>query len=214
MSYKLSTLIYGGLFVAGITYASASLSISTKDSLKKEVLRSSELTLCDNKGICIELDKSTPLPDTATIAPLGVEYALNQKEVKCLAQQIHQEAVRTNPVDKAAVGHATINRVMHSEYPNTICGVISYERCWKGKCRFDMSWYGNKTKRYSMPPESYVDLARDIIKGEVTNPIGYATNWYNANLDSKGSFNYRMMMQAKNAAFKIPNSPHFFIEIR
>ena len=77
----------------------------------------------------------------------GVEFT--KEEAFCLAQNVFMEAKGENLAGKSAVAHVTLNRVKHSKYPNSVCGVTKQAKLrtnWKGSqvpiigmCQF--SWY-------------------------------------------------------------------------
>lgn len=61
---------------------------------------------------------------------------ISEKELKCLAENIHYEAPTEPYLGKLAVAVVTMNRVRHPDFPKTICGVV-YQRNTRG-CQF--SW--------------------------------------------------------------------------
>lgn len=56
-----------------------------------------------------------------------------QQQINCLASNIFYEARGESKKGQIGVGLATINRVKHPRYPNTICAVVSQ--------RGQFSWY-------------------------------------------------------------------------
>ena len=59
----------------------------------------------------------------------------------CLAEAMYHEARGQGSFGMLAVGIVIKNRVKHSDYPNTICGVVRQGRHWKGvpirnRCQF------------------------------------------------------------------------------
>lgn len=72
-----------------------------------------------------------------TILPVVKEITMvSEKELKCLAENIHYEAPMEPYLGKLAVAMVTMNRVRHPDFPKTICGVV-YQRNPRG-CQF--SW--------------------------------------------------------------------------
>ena len=72
------------------------------------------------------------------------------EDAKCLAKNIYFEAGVESTAGKLAVANVTINRTIHANYPNTICGVVQegihYYNASKNeyfpvrdRCQF--SWY-------------------------------------------------------------------------
>ena len=60
----------------------------------------------------------------------------SEKEMRCLAENIHYEAPQEPYLGKLAVAMVTMNRVRHPDFPKTICDVV-YQRNTRG-CQF--SW--------------------------------------------------------------------------
>lgn len=93
--------------------------------------------------------------EKTTVVPLGIpmdivsvpydEYAwIDMKDLTCLQQNIYFEGRNQTGEGMAAIGLATINRLTSDKFPDTICGVITQARRWKGRliyrqCHF--SWY-------------------------------------------------------------------------
>ena len=206
MSYK--NIALTGMFVGVATYASISYGLHHQEVLRSEILRSKALTVC-NDGHCIDI-KTHDLPKEIGVnAPLGIRYALDKKEVNCLARQLFQEPKQGNYLDRLGVGWGTINRVKHSQYPDTICGVVSQSR---GK-RYDMSWYGDLSKRNEQPRKIDIELAKNILLGNTENPIGNSRHWCNHELDNPNAFGCKEARKTENVGFKLRNTPHEFVEV-
>ena len=60
---------------------------------------------------------------TATQAK-GLFTAEEKPEMWCLALNIYYESRSSNRADRMAVADVVMNRVKHTYYPNTICGVV------------------------------------------------------------------------------------------
>lgn len=68
--------------------------------------------------------------------------AYDNKDVLCLATTIYKEAANQGLSGQVAVGSVVLNRVGHSSFPDTVCGVV------KQKSQF--SWYqGGKISKYA-----------------------------------------------------------------
>lgn len=77
------------------------------------------------------------MSNAATAEPLKItvtppEYAVNEKQLYCLAQSIFFEARSEHDVGKAGTAFVMLNRVKSKHYPNTICKVIwqPYQFSW------------------------------------------------------------------------------------
>ena len=70
--------------------------------------------------------------------------AIDQKQVKCLAQNAYFEARSQSQLGQYAVTHVVLNRVRSKDFPNNVCSVIKQGQRRNGvmvkhKCQF--SWY-------------------------------------------------------------------------
>ena len=105
----------------------------------------------------------------------------NEESVHCLALNIYFEARVDHTAGQAAVADVVLNRVLHQDYPNTICEVI-YEgpvsKWWKEKhgkdvplrnrCQF--SWYCDG--KSDVPKEKkiykkFLNVAEAILNNEI-----------------------------------------------
>ena len=97
-----------------------------------------------------------PTPDTqATLAVTSskntdekteVEYSLvDSSELECMSKNIYFEAALESTAGKLAVAQVTMNRVKSTNYPNTVCAVITQGKHYasghpvRDRCQF--SWY-------------------------------------------------------------------------
>ena len=67
---------------------------------------------------------------------------LNEKDVKCLTDNIYFEARNEKDIGKKAVALVTLNRLKEDEYPNTICRIVHQRN--GGNCQF--SWTCSKVR--------------------------------------------------------------------
>ena len=70
-------------------------------------------------------------------------YLANNRELKCLADNIYFEAGNQSTTGKLAVAAVTINRVKSPKFPKSVCSVV-YQRT-RGTCQF--SWVCEGKKR-------------------------------------------------------------------
>lgn len=70
-------------------------------------------------------------------------YLANNRELKCLADNIYFEAGNQSATGKLAVAAVTINRVKSPRFPKSVCSVV-YQRT-RGTCQF--SWVCEGKKR-------------------------------------------------------------------
>ena len=75
----------------------------------------------------------------------GLFTADNEPEMWCLALNIYYESRSSNRADRMAVADVVMNRVKHTYYPDTICGVVQQGKkhasgaMIRNMCQF--SWY-------------------------------------------------------------------------
>ena len=78
----------------------------------------------------------------------------NNRELKCLADNIYYEAGNQSTRGKLAVAAVTINRVNSPKFPKSICSVV-HQRT-RGTCQF--SW--TCMRKYVPNPERYAEAKR------------------------------------------------------
>lgn len=78
----------------------------------------------------------------------------NNRELKCLADNIYYEAGNQSTKGKLAVAAVTINRVNSPKFPKSICSVV-YQRT-RGTCQF--SW--TCMRKYVPNPQQYAEAKR------------------------------------------------------
>lgn len=85
---------------------------------------------------------------------------ISEKELKCLAENIHYEAPMEPYLGKLAVATVTMNRVRHPNFPKTVCDVV-YQKNTRG-CQF--SWTcGAKMKFNSRIYNESLEIARNVL---------------------------------------------------
>jgi len=133
--------------------------------------------------------------------------------VFCMAQNIYHEARGESRAGKIAVAHVTLNRVRHSSYPNTICGVVydgpTYTG-WKGnvipvkwKCQFH--WYcdGKSDDTANKRAwENSLSIALLVMTGAAKDPTHGATHYWNPDkVQSTPNWNYPITVSIGNHIF-------------
>ena len=85
------------------------------------------------------------LVNASSIEAKGLFTAEDKPEMWCMALNIYYESRSSNRADRMAVADVVLNRVKHTYYPNTICGVVQQGKkhangqMKRNKCQF--SWY-------------------------------------------------------------------------
>lgn len=177
-----------------------------QDRKETELLGHDIGVFCDvSQTTCTNIKERQKMP-IKIIPPLGIQTAVNQSEINCLARNLTQEPVAKNIHDKIAVGFGTINRVKIG-MAKSICAVIAQKNA--------MTWYNNPVKRNARPTVENVVLAKKILTGDIQNPQPDCpfVSWYNNNLDAKTSFNFKGMINPKKekCVYKPFGTPHFYI---
>lgn len=153
-----------------------------------EVIDISHIVPLDEETVEIEVEQEPEIIEAEKFL-----VKLDEAEFNCMRTNMYFEA-RNQKSDDAyiAVGYTVLNRVKSSRYPNSICGVVTQaKRDANGqpirhKCQF--SWYcdgkpdvpnlANVIERKAW--ERAGELAAQVMRNEVDNPIGDAT-MYHAN---------------------------------
>ena len=97
---------------------------------------------------------------TTTLAK-GLFTAEDKPEMWCLAQNIYYESRSSNRADRMAVADVVMNRVNHTYYPNTICGVVQQGKqhasgqMVRNKCQF--SWYCDGKSDWPVDMDAWVE---------------------------------------------------------
>lgn len=111
----------------------------------------------------------------------GMDKARAQR---CMAQAIYYEAASESEAGQKAVAQVVLNRVAHSAWPNSVCGVVFEGSTRRTGCQFSFTCDGSMARK---PGRAAWDRAQRIaaraLSGEVYEPVGlathYHTNWVN-----------------------------------
>ena len=117
-------------------------------------------------------------PATVFNAPAGMKVA--SKQSACLATAIYFEARGESYRGQAAVAQVVLNRVKHSVYPNTICGVVYQNQSRRNACQFSFACDGipervTETAAWNQSKE----VAQKVLSGEVYLPeVANSTHYH------------------------------------
>ena len=164
------------------------------------------------------IDSPIKVEQLDTLAPpeIKIEVVVNKQELQCLAENIYHEARGESIDGKIAVANVTLNRVVSSSYPNTVCGVVKQavlSRWWlehngrevpvRHRCQF--SWYcdgksdaiilhddAGKTITANMVAwKDSIKIATLALKGELSDLTSGATHYFNPSLaDPQWAYQY------------------------
>ena len=76
------------------------------------------------RSLLLLLGLAVPLA-FATVAQADGTGGAAKKDIACLAEAIYFEARGTGAEGEAAVAHVIVNRMNASEFPSTVCGVVT-----------------------------------------------------------------------------------------
>ena len=88
-------------------------------------------------------------------------HLANNRELKCLADNIYYEAGNQSTQGKLAVAAVTINRVKSPKFPKSVCAVV-YQRT-KRVCQFSWVCEGNKTVRSAQQYSESKKVAEKVL---------------------------------------------------
>lgn len=87
----------------------------------------------------------------------------SEREQWCLSTGIYFEARGESYRGQVAVAQVIMNRVKHSQYPDTICGVVFQNQSWKNRCQFSFACDGI--------PERVTEPAAWAVAEEITTKV-------------------------------------------
>ena len=97
----------------------------------------------------------------------------------CLAQAIWYEAASESEAGKRAVAQVVLNRVAHSGWPNSVCGVVYQGSNRSTGCQFTFTCDGSlKRRAKGRSWDEAQKLAEQALAGSVYTPIGHATHYH------------------------------------
>ncbi|MEM7781483.1 MAG: cell wall hydrolase [Pseudomonadota bacterium] len=98
---------------------------------------------------------------------------------ECLAQAIWYEAASESEAGQRAVAQVVLNRVAHSSWPGSVCGVVYQGSQRSTGCQFTFTCDGSL--RRSPRGKSWArarTIAGEALSGSVYAPIGHATHYH------------------------------------
>lgn len=133
-------------------------------------------------GSLVVSDNKDYVADTPITVPA---ITLSAKDMKCLVENVYQEAASESAEGKIAVALVTINRMLHMKYPGTICAVVyqpgQFTWTFTNKIGVDKRVY-EETRRLV----EYTVYMYDNIEPEMTNgAIFYHANYVSPSWKNK-----------------------------
>lgn len=148
-----------------ITQSKKETDDATQDKNKAEV---------EGKKPNLELFAQPDIKNTVRITKIN-------SQLHCLALNIYFEARGEPEAGRRAVGHVVMNRVAHSRFPSSICGVVQ-QGGQKRRYRCQFSWWCDgrtDTPKDSASWRKSLIIANEIYAGKSDDPTGGAL-WYHA----------------------------------
>jgi spore germination cell wall hydrolase CwlJ-like protein len=109
-----------------------------------------------------------------------VEKASEMREMRCLAEAVYFEARSETEEGQAAVAQVVLNRVLHENYPDTICGVVYQNRHRFLACQFTFACEGRSLR--ITEPEAWrtaVQIATGVADGTIyLADVGASTHYH------------------------------------
>jgi spore germination cell wall hydrolase CwlJ-like protein len=143
---------------------------------------------------------------TAASAPEVIQptpvVKYSKADLQCLADNIYAEARGEGEKGMLAVAYVTINRALHSLWPDTVCGVVRQK--WKSICQF--SWVCNPSVAINRTSELYqqsVEIAKNVLYGyhPEKDPTKGATMFHNIQVRPSWSERFKKTVQIRNHLF-------------
>ncbi|MEQ5788759.1 cell wall hydrolase [Erythrobacter sp. NFXS35] len=103
----------------------------------------------------------------------------HRRSIECLTSALYYEAALEGEAGQRAVAQVVLNRVRHTAYPNSICGVVYQGANRRTGCQFTFTCDGS-TARGPLPGlwQKAKRIARGMLAGEVFAPVGYSTHYH------------------------------------
>lgn len=97
---------------------------------------------------------------------LPLHFTANDRlrQVECLARNIYWEAANEPFEGKVAVAQVTLNRVLDSNFPNDVCGVVYQKNVVYSKVVCQFSWYCERNHLMRIPTPKAFEESEAVAK--------------------------------------------------
>ncbi len=117
-------------------------------------------------------------PAAAAMVALGSGSDIARAQ-DCLTTAIYYEAASESEAGQRAVAQVVLNRVAHSAWPDTVCGVVYQGSARSTGCQFSFTCDGSLARRPSRGGwERAGRIARAALAGTVYEPVGLSTHYH------------------------------------
>ncbi len=107
----------------------------------------------------------------------------SSRELECLTQAVYFEARGEGPAGQAAVAQVVLNRVRHSAFPKTVCGVVYQGAARRKGCQFSFACDGSmrRTREHAAWNRAQ-RVASKALSGAVAAGVGDSTHFHTINV--------------------------------
>lgn len=132
--------------------------------------------LAINQGIAID---SGPNPAAKPFVLGKVDAATSARALECLTSAVYYEAGQESADGQRAVAQVVLNRVRHSAFPASVCGVV-YEGSTRATgCQFTFTCDGSLARGPALGAwQRARSVAEAALAGHVYEPVGNATHYH------------------------------------
>ena len=117
-------------------------------------------------------------PAASPFASLGSGTS-QSRALQCLSQAIYYEAASESEAGQRAVAQVVLNRVTHTSWPSSVCGVVYQGSQRKTGCQFTFTCDGSLRRKASAGGMAKARrIASEALSGSVYSPIGLATHYH------------------------------------
>ncbi|WP_395622044.1 cell wall hydrolase [Sphingomonas daechungensis] len=122
----------------------------------------------------------TTRPDTPAGAfKLDADQATRDRALECLTQAVYYEAAGEGLDGQRAVAQVVLNRMRHSAYPHSVCGVVYQGADRTTGCQFTFTCDGSLTRAPAQSLWKQAErVATEALAGKVFGPVGHATHYH------------------------------------
>lgn len=119
------------------------------------------------------------VPSRPFILPAGLPAADAVRALDCLTAAIYYEAASESTLGQQAVAQVILNRVRHSAFPNSVCGVVFSGSNRTTGCQFTFTCDGALARAPSVTGWARARaIARAALSGYVAAQVGQATHYH------------------------------------
>ena len=117
--------------------------------------------------------------DAALPFPVPADETSFARALQCLTEAVYYEARSESEDGQRAVAQVVLNRVRHTAYPNSVCGVVYQGSERRTGCQFTFTCDGSITGRIDAASWARPQrIAVAALRGSVYHPVGLALNYH------------------------------------